>query len=288
MADVVSYRLVSTCPLDDAVRAWNDGFDGYYSDMTITADGLDRRMRQDGIVAEASLLAYAGERPVGIILNAIADVHGLRQAWNGGTAVAREYRGTGVAREMLRRAIGLYGEHGVRLATLEAMSQNSRAIALYAKSGYRVSGELHGLTAQHPRVQAVVDDIVVEFVAPERLTSVPFYRKRAAWTTLWPNARGAIAVIAVQSGAPLAYVLFRRSMAKDSSGPVIRILQAECSDDGNALRAALGVLVSHHRDVSTYLAHNVPGTNSRGLSVLCEAGFEPAWDQVWMTREFVT
>lgn len=288
MPDVISYRMLAACPLDDAVTAWNDGFEGYYSDMTVSAERLERRLRQDGIVPEASLLAYSGSRPVGIVLNAIGDVHGLRQAWNGGTAVAKEHRGAGVARELLRRAIGLYGEHGVRLATLEAMSPNTRAIALYAKSGYRVSGALHGLRAQHPAILPVDDGLVVEFVAPERLTSVPFYRKRATWPTLWPNARGAIAIVAAQHGKPLAYVLVRRVTANDSGAPAIRILQAECADDGTALRAVLGALFAHHRDVSDYLAYNIPGANGRGLIVLREAGFEPVWEQVWMTREFVT
>jgi ribosomal protein S18 acetylase RimI-like enzyme len=288
MADVVSYRLLSTCPLEDAVRAWNDGFTGYFSDLTLTADAFERRIRQDGIVAEASIVAFSGERPVGIALNAIGDVHGLRQAWNGGTAVAPDHRGSGIGRELLRRSVALYGERGVRLATLEAIAHNAKAIALYAKFGYRVNGALHGLAAQRPRVDAVADGPAVEFVAPERLTSVPFYRKRAAWSTLWPNAGGAISVIASHGGAPRAYVLFRRMLAADSGIPAIRILQAECSDDGTALRAALGALFTHHGDVANYLAYNIPGANGRGLALLREAGFEPVWDQVWMTREFVT
>src|ERR1700680_2891689 len=142
MADVVSYRLLSTCPLDDAVRAWNDGFTGYFADLTLTADAFERRMRQDGIAAETSIVAFAGERPGGIAMSAIGEVHGLRQAWNGGTAVAEDYRGTGVARELLRRSIALYAEHQVRLATLEALVQNSRAIPLYAKFGDRPTGAL--------------------------------------------------------------------------------------------------------------------------------------------------
>ena len=288
MPDVISYRTLAACPLDDAVTAWNDGFEGYYADLTTTPERLERRILQDGIVPEASILAYSGGRPVGIVLNAIGDVHGLRQAWNGGTAVAKDHRGKGVAREMLRRAIGIYGEHRVRLATLEAMSPNARAIALYAKSGYRVNGPLHGLRAQHPSAVPRDDGLVVEFAAPERLTSVPFYRKRASWPTLWPNARGAIAVVAAQHGRPLAYVLFRRVTAKDSAAPAIRILQAECADDGAALRAALAALFAHHRDVPDYLAYNIPGSNGRGLAALRDAGFEPAWEQVWMTREFVT
>src|ERR1700680_1345159 len=205
-------------------------------------------------------------------MSAIGDVHGLRQAWNGGTAVAEDYRGTGVARELLRRSIALYAEHQVRLATLEALVQNSRAIALYAKFGYRPSGALHGLAAQRPRVEAVVDGPTVEFVAPERLTTVPFYRKRAAWSTLWPNAGGAIAVIAKHGGVPIAYVLFRRVVDPALGIPSIRILQAECSDDGTALRAAFGALFTHHGDVSNYLAYNIPGANSRGLALLREAG----------------
>jgi ribosomal protein S18 acetylase RimI-like enzyme len=287
MLDVVSYRPLSTCPIDDAVRAWNDGFADYYSDLTTTTDYFELRMRQDGIAAEASILAYAADRPVGIVLNAIADVHGIRQAWNGGTAVAADYRGTGVAREMLRRAIASYGEHKVQLATLEARSQNARAIALYAQFGYRSSGELHGLAARQPHLEAGSDGATVEFVAPERLSSVPFYRTRANWLTLWPNAVGASAVIATRGGAPSAYVLYRRMQPAKSAGPSIRLLQAECSDDEPALRSALAALFAHHREVPEYLAYNIPATNRRGLTVLREAGFEPAWDQIWMTREFV-
>jgi len=288
MPDAVSYRSLSACPIGDAVRAWNDGFADYYSDMTTTAEILGLRMRQDGVVAEASILAYAADRPVGIVLNAIGDVHGIRQAWNGGTAVAADYRGTGVAREMLGQAIQSYVERNVRLATLEARSQNARAIELYTHFGYRSSGGLHGLAARHPHLEAGADGMALEFVAPERLTIVPFYRAHANWLTLWPNAIGANAVIATRRGTPLAYVLFRRMQPAKSAGSTIRILQAECSDDGAALRSALAALFAHHRDVSDYLAYNIPAANIRGLAVLREAGFEPAWDQIWMTREFVT
>ena len=288
MTDSVSYHMLSACPADDAVRAWNDGFAGYFSDMTVTRDVFERRLRQDGIVAEASFLAYAGERPVGLALNAIGDVHGIRQAWNGGTAVAEDFRGTGVGRELIRRSVELYGEHRVDLATLEARSENERAMALYSKFGYRRNGELHGLAAHGPQLEAFGEGVGVEFVAPERLTSVPFYQKNAQWSTLWPNATDGTAVIVVQRGAPFAYVLFRRTVDKKSGEPAIRILQAACADDGTALRAGIGALFAHHRDVTDYLAYNIPGSNKRGLEVLREAGFEPVWDQVWMVRESAT
>lgn len=287
MTDSLSYRLLSTCPIDDALRAWNDGFAGYYSDMTVARDDFERRMRLDGIVADASIVAYAGERPVGLALNAIADVHGIVQAWNGGTAIAEDFRGTGVGRELIRRSIELYGSHRVALATLEARSENERAIALYSKFGYRRNGELYGLAAHGPRLVAFGDGGGIEFVAPERLTSVPFYQKNAQWSTLWPNASGATAVIVAQRGVPFAFVLFRRTENKKSGEPVIRILQAACADDGPALRAAFGALFAHHRDVSDYLAFNIPGSNRRGLEVLREAGFEVVWEQVWMARDCI-
>jgi ribosomal protein S18 acetylase RimI-like enzyme len=285
MTESIAYRLLSDCPTDDAVRAWNDGFEGYLTDMTVTTASLESRMRQDGIVADASIVAFAGDRPVGIVLNAIGDVQGICQAWNGGTAVATAYRGTGVARELMRRTLALYGERAVRRATLEALIHNSRAIALYEKSGYRTIGTLHGLVADHPGVAPVAADVAIEFTAPERLARIPFYRNGGAWSTLWPNARGAVAVIASRNGSLAGYVLFRRMSAERPGTQIICILQAEASDDGTALSAALSALIAHHRGSFAYRAYNIPGENQIGLEVLHAAGFAPAWEQVWMVRE---
>ena len=69
MPDAVSYHPLSACPIGDAVRAWNDGFADYYPDMTTTAENLGLRMRQDGVVAEASIgspLVWAVEPRLGI------------------------------------------------------------------------------------------------------------------------------------------------------------------------------------------------------------------------------
>jgi ribosomal protein S18 acetylase RimI-like enzyme len=135
-------RRLNTCTFDQASQIWNEGFQGYFVDMTVSLDEYIARFHNDGLSAKHSLLAFSDGKPAGFLLNGIRTNNGKRVAWNGGTGVSPEFRGQGVGRVLVEAALKLYAEEAVDLATLEALSTNDVAIALYQKCGYETIDRL--------------------------------------------------------------------------------------------------------------------------------------------------
>ena len=128
---MITIKRLSQCTLEDAVVAWNKGFEGYYFDMTTTVDFFTRRLILEGLSPSLSVIAYDDERPVGIILNGIRLINGKKVSWNGGTGVDPEYRGKGVGKKLIEAVLAIYEVEGVEVATLEAVKENVKAISLY-------------------------------------------------------------------------------------------------------------------------------------------------------------
>ncbi|WP_054751948.1 GNAT family N-acetyltransferase [Piscibacillus salipiscarius] len=59
-------------------------------------------------------------------------------AWNGGTGILPEFRGTGLSHTLIEEVQAVYHEQGVNVANLEAITTNERAINLYEKHGYEL------------------------------------------------------------------------------------------------------------------------------------------------------
>lgn len=82
-------------------------------------------------------------RVVGFLMWAIDPQDGA--CWLGGIIVDQEWQGRGVGGEAVRLALSrLAWEHGVRRFALSYLPSNERARRLYARLGFRESGELEG------------------------------------------------------------------------------------------------------------------------------------------------
>src|ERR1700741_614928 len=143
-------RRLNTCTFDEALQIWNGGFEGYFVNMTQPMDGYLARLQNDNLSVQHSLVAFSEGKPAGFLLNGIRTNEGRRVAWNGGTGVGFEFRGQGVGKVLVTAALDLYREQGVEVATLEALSTNQPAIALYQKCGYEVVDDLVFLEHQGP------------------------------------------------------------------------------------------------------------------------------------------
>src|SRR6185503_17480629 len=129
MDRTVEIRRLNTCTFDQAVQIWNEGFKGYFVDMTVSLDAYLRRFVGDGLSTEYSFIAFCDGKPAGFLLNGIRSNAGKRVAWNGGTGVSPEFRGQGIGKLLVEAALELYAEQGVEIATLEALINNEAAIS---------------------------------------------------------------------------------------------------------------------------------------------------------------
>ena len=62
-------RRLSACSFHDAVKIWNEGFQGYFVDMSL--DRYLSRLQREGLSPEFSLMAFSDRTPAGFLLNGI-------------------------------------------------------------------------------------------------------------------------------------------------------------------------------------------------------------------------
>lgn len=287
---LIEIRRLSECTWKEAVGVWNEGFQDYFADVKMDADTFTARMAREGLSPELSIMAFHDGRPAGILLNGIRLIEGKRVAWNGGTAVVPRSRRLGVGRALVEAALGIYRENGVDIATLEAIRQNERAIALYKRMGYVVIDRL-GVYRCSGSLEELRDgggtSYAVRRGMPQDAARLPFYRLTAPWQTHWPSLTGGESLIAFDpEGRAAGYAL--RRCAFDAEGNLAGITLFQCEadperSDGEAvMRSLLGeALAPLHQPVKR-TAINLPLSNRTAAELLERVGFSLELEQVHM------
>jgi len=124
----------------ELAEALNVCFEDYLVPFTLTAESFDRRFRREGIDSEASLVWMDGESPAAIVFIA-------RRGWTcrvAAMAVAKAYRGQGLGRVAMQRAIDDARSRGDKRMVLEVIEQNAAAIALYEVVGLKKARRIVG------------------------------------------------------------------------------------------------------------------------------------------------
>ncbi|WP_068614863.1 GNAT family N-acetyltransferase [Paenibacillus tuaregi] len=288
-------RRLSACTLEEAVQAWNDGFEGYYFNATTTPEAFIKRMTMEELSPTLSVVAFKDNRPVGIVLSGVRDSGGRRIAWNGGTGVAMPLRGSGNGRTLMEASIAALKEEGVELSTLEAISENAKAIALYEKLGYKIVDQLEHLNlkgaAPANPLPAGIQGYTAKRVAPVQAGQLPFYRADYTWQTQWQNAKdGEAVIIHDESGTPAGYAYFRKTYSPAGIHTATTLFQCEAapghSQAEGIIRLMLAYVFGDFNDDINRIVPNVPLTASAlTYSVLREAGFTTMAAQVQMVKE---
>ena len=291
---MVQIKTLSECTLEQAVEAWNKGFEGYHFDMTTTPEAFAKRMEQEGLSKELSVVAFDGQRPVGLVLNGIRQSGGRTVGWNGGTGVAVDWRKKGVGVQLMEKTLGILEEYGVEVATLEAISSNTKAIELYKKMGYEIVDELHFMKLDgevEKKGKTGSSQYELRPADPEEIGALPIYRGDFPWQIQWQSVRDGEGVIAFNGEQEaMGYALFRK--LKDEKGEHNRTVLYQCEtapDATNRPEITKLLLNSVFGDFNNSLnrtAVNVPvKANEVTYKALKELGFKKNIAQVFMKKK---
>ncbi|ANS74773.1 hypothetical protein AWM70_09355 [Paenibacillus yonginensis] len=291
---MLEIKKLKSCTLEEAVKAWNDGFEGYAFDATTTPDAFLKRMAAEELSSELSIVGFQDGIPAGLVLNGIREADGHKIGWNGGTGVAAEFRGTGVGRQLIEAALTLFQENGVHLATLEALSQNTPAIALYQKAGYVQADELEHLSLKGPaeRLLGKPEAEGYDFVRipPAHISKIPFYKSLNPWQTQWQSAReGQAAAAKDREGHVVGYAYWKKIFNPAGEHAATVLYQCE-AEPGNpeAVSILKGLVWQAFGDLQDTINRTIPNLPKNGSAltglVLRSLGFTPVVEQVYMTK----
>ncbi|MFD1778313.1 GNAT family N-acetyltransferase [Fredinandcohnia salidurans] len=290
---MITIKRLYQCTLEDAVVAWNKGFEGYYFDMTTTVDFFTRRLILEGLSPTLSVIAYDDERPVGIILNGIRLINGKKVSWNGGTGVDPEYRRKGVGKKLIDAVLAIYEEEGVEVATLEAVKENAKAISLYEKVGYKIVDELvhlqHTGELSKDAFLSENNDYTYKKGIPIDALQAPFYKALIPWQTQWNNARDGESILAFDEDENVVgYAIFKRLFNEEGTLQSIILFQCEAEPSHlmkeDIVRSLLGMVYKSTSLQVARTAANMSMSNNILRDLLEKEGFNVKAEQVFMIK----
>lgn len=291
---MLEFKSMNICSFQTAVEVWNEGFQGYAIDLTLSLDRFLSRLTANGISPEHSLVAFSEGKPVGFVLTALRTEGDMKLAWNGGTGVIPAMRGKGVGKALIDAAIELYETELVDVALLEAIHTNSNAIKLYEKCGYQIVDELSFLnteqTVDHFAHAAKMDEYHITHVPPEGVSKLAFYQKLSAWQTQAQSVRlnyGEAFIVSDARSKPVGYALYKRVFDEAGKLSSVALFQCEVAPDRTdakliatfALNSVFPLEDNYRRGTS-----NLRKSNKMVTDLLLNAGFTTFIDQVHMIK----
>ncbi len=272
---MIEIRTLDTVSFGDGLRAWNDGFQGYPYAGAMEMSAWLSHIAQEGLQPELSLIAYDGGRPVGCVLNGMREGADGSVAYNGGTGVSREYRGQGLGRRLIDASIDLYRRRGAAVATLEVVTTNAPALALYRSVGYEVTDRLSVLSCEHRlELRRGSSPYLLDEADPPTLKGVPFYRENAPWQCHWQSLKdGRVLRLHAPEGRLLGYALLRRSWLVERAAPVVGLYQMGFDEGCDAPAVARILLERAFEGASRTYAMNIQTSDPVTLAALLDMGF---------------
>jgi ribosomal protein S18 acetylase RimI-like enzyme len=133
--------------------ALNRVFSDYPIPLTFSSEQLHLHMSYNDVVASASPLWYDDNGA--FLAAALLGIRG-RRGWIGGFGVSPEYRGRGIAAELMNFVADTGREHGLQSIALEVLVDNAPAVRTYTAAGFRIERKLYSFEAIREDVPAVL------------------------------------------------------------------------------------------------------------------------------------
>ncbi len=138
---MIIYRTLEKTDLHALHTAFLAAFSDYQVKMDFPFASFERMMRRRGLTPELSVGAFEGDRLIGFSLTALRSRNGIPTAYDIATGIVPEYRRQGITDEIFLREKALLNKQHVAQYLLEVIRENSPAVQLYQKQGFKIQRE---------------------------------------------------------------------------------------------------------------------------------------------------
>lgn len=288
---MLTFKRFSMLSLEEAVHLFNEGFRYYFTDIHLTVDALIKKMANEEISPERSLVAYDQDQPVGFVLNGFRTINGQKVSWNGGTGVIPDYRGKGIGKELMNACMDLYKQEGVDCLMLEAISENTKAIKLYEKIGYKKTDDLVFFVSNESLSRDAFSysgsyDVVRAL--PQEIVALDFYEHFSPWQTQAQGLSGAEAVVVKSGEESVGYALYRS--VRNSEGKIESIVLYQCeakpefNEKEDVILCLLNSVFQPALTDCKRMTFNFPKSSELACRAFQNEGFNTTIQQVHMSK----
>ncbi|MCM3719418.1 GNAT family N-acetyltransferase [Fictibacillus phosphorivorans] len=280
--DEISYK--------EAITLWNESWKHYFSDMTMDLNRFLQKVTGEGISLEHSVVAVYEGKLAGFALNSFRTINGKRFVWNGGTAIAPDFRGMGIGEKLIQACLEIYEEQNVDFARLEAIKENEKAIKLYEKMGYQTFEELSFLLheGEISVIQGSSSNVVVKNATIQEVLSLSFFEPLTAWQTQFQSLKDFSCALAVDGGRPVGYAVYKKSFKETGELAGIVLYQCaidtKCDLEEETTANLINFAFAPEAGAIRRLTMNLPKKQDTLSRLLKKAGFTTFVEQVHMER----
>jgi len=161
---LITYRNCNEVSIDSIYEAFTKGFSDYIINISLPKEEFVRRFfGPEGNTLENSIIAYDGEKPVGLNLGGIKIYEGIKTLRCGALCIHPDYRGTEVGKILFNMHKEIANENSCKQMFLEVIVGNDRAINFYNKRHYGKVYDLSYYTHTNPSsiIGKLPEDIVI-------------------------------------------------------------------------------------------------------------------------------
>jgi GNAT superfamily N-acetyltransferase len=285
---VLVIKRFSELSFNESLSLWNESWKHYFSDMTMDMNRFIQKIANEGISLEDSVVAVYEGKLAGFVLNSFREINGKRYVWNGGTAIAPDFRGMGIGKKLISFCLDIYAEKEVDMARLEAIMGNAPAIKLYEKMGYEKFEELIFLNHDGPVSQfaETSKDIRLEEVNMHEIKKLSFFEPLTAWQTQFASIKDFTCVIARKDETAIGYAVYKKGYSE--TGDLAGILLYQCcvneqsASEEETTAVLLDAAFGPWEASCKRLTMNVPKKDNALFHLLTNAGFTTYVEQVHM------
>lgn len=137
------FRTLTDIAIDDILAVFNKSFSDYITPLQLSRQQLEAKLASDNIDLSLSPGAFVDGEMVGFILHGYRFHQGRHLAYNAGTGVVPSQRGQGLTTKLYEFVMPLLKERGVEELSLEVITENKPALAIYEKTGFKKTRLLH-------------------------------------------------------------------------------------------------------------------------------------------------
>jgi len=169
-------------------QAFVEAFSDYVAPMQPTEDQLREMFTRRGVDLAISAGAFADRKLVGFTFNAIDDYGNVRTAYDAGSAVLPAHRRKGIANAIFHFLLPKLKQAGARQYLLEVIEQNTPAVRLYEKIGFRISRKFDVFVGR-VKATAIPELPLESHPIPSDWES---WRENWNWEPSWQNSSASI------------------------------------------------------------------------------------------------
>ena len=169
-------------------QAFLRAFSDYIIPMQITLQQFEDLVTRRGVDWSLSIGAFESGELIGFNLNAIDTYEGVLSIYDSGTGTVPEFRRRGIAKTLFEQSLPRFMDRGAKQYVLEVFEENTSAVGLYQKIGFRTVRMLESFRRDIQSLIARKSTLKVREIDPDWNVFQQFWD----WNPTWQNSIASI------------------------------------------------------------------------------------------------